>query len=274
MLTAMSRHPNKVIDDPDHRVYANVAAAFPEIHAVEMEGIGAGVSAKLAQSERAVGFLMIRGISDEPGSGAGKEQRSQWKDYAVAVAAAFTRGLIEQLPARKIRADDNLPNYQGDKIPLQLGELRWISKRTPFLGLLGARVGPIVIAAIAVGLFFGGIIASPKLSAWISPDKGGQAIISTLLLFILLCFAAFWMRKVDQRVKAVSGFCPTGNLSGFRKEGDGSISEVKLGGPGIVCPHEMCDGHLRFRAVESTTFLECQRNSDHCFRFDHTRIPG
>jgi len=56
MLTAMSRHPNKVIDDPDHRVYANVAAAFPEIHAVEMEGIGAGVSAKLAQSDRAVGF--------------------------------------------------------------------------------------------------------------------------------------------------------------------------------------------------------------------------
>jgi nucleoside phosphorylase len=57
---------NKVVDDPDHEFYATVASAFPEIHAVEMEGIGAGASARLAQSERAVGFLMIRGISDEP----------------------------------------------------------------------------------------------------------------------------------------------------------------------------------------------------------------
>jgi nucleoside phosphorylase len=93
---------NKVVDDPDHDFYATVARAFPEIHAVEMEGVGAGASARLAQSERAVGFLMIRGISDEPGSvGVGKEQRSQWKKYAVATAAAFTRTLIEQLPVKK-----------------------------------------------------------------------------------------------------------------------------------------------------------------------------
>jgi len=93
---------NKVVDDPDHDFYAKVASAFPEIHAVEMEGIGAGASTRLVQSERSVGFLMIRGISDEPGSGAiGKEQRSQWKQYAVATAAAFTRTLIEQLPSKK-----------------------------------------------------------------------------------------------------------------------------------------------------------------------------
>jgi nucleoside phosphorylase len=61
---------NKVVDDPDHAFYATVAATFPEIHAVEMEGIGAGASARLAQSERAVGFLMIRGISDAPGAAA------------------------------------------------------------------------------------------------------------------------------------------------------------------------------------------------------------
>ena len=93
---------NKVVDDPDHAFYAKVASAFPEIHAVEMEGIGAGASARLAQSERAVGFLMIRGVSDEPGSDAiGSDQRSQWKKYAVATAAAFTRTLIEQLPVKK-----------------------------------------------------------------------------------------------------------------------------------------------------------------------------
>ena len=93
---------NKVVDDPDHEFYDTVADAFPEIHAVEMEGIGAGASARLAQSERPVGFLMIRGISDEPGAmSAGKEQRAQWKKYAVATAAAFTRTLIEQLPEKK-----------------------------------------------------------------------------------------------------------------------------------------------------------------------------
>jgi nucleoside phosphorylase len=93
---------NKVIDDPDHTFYTTVAQAFPEIHAVEMEGVGAGASARLAQAERAVGFLMIRGISDEPGvGGVGKEQRSQWKRYAVASAAAFTQTLIEQLPVKK-----------------------------------------------------------------------------------------------------------------------------------------------------------------------------
>ncbi len=93
---------NKVVDDPNHDFYSKVASAFPEIHAVEMEGVGAGASTRLVQSERAVGFLMIRGISDEPGSaGIGKEQRAQWKKYAVATAAAFTRRLIEQLPVKK-----------------------------------------------------------------------------------------------------------------------------------------------------------------------------
>ncbi|HJX83156.1 MAG TPA: NB-ARC domain-containing protein, partial [Candidatus Angelobacter sp.] len=93
---------NKVVDDPDHVFYASVAAAFPEIHAVEMEGIGAGASTRLAQRERAVGFLMIRGISDEPGAAVlGKEQRAEWKKYAVATAAAFTRALIERLPSKK-----------------------------------------------------------------------------------------------------------------------------------------------------------------------------
>jgi adenosylhomocysteine nucleosidase len=95
---------NKVVDDPDHVFYSAVAAAFPEIHCVEMEGSGAGASARLAQSERAVRFLMVRGISDEPGSGPiGKDQRNEWKEYAVASAAAFTRALIEQIPSNTAR---------------------------------------------------------------------------------------------------------------------------------------------------------------------------
>ncbi|MBZ5613807.1 MAG: tetratricopeptide repeat protein, partial [Acidobacteriia bacterium] len=102
---------NKVVDDPDHAFYANVASAFPEIHAVEMEGIGAGASARLAQSERAVGFLMIRGISDEPGTSVlAKEQRAQWKRYAVATAAAFTRTLIERLPPK---TNHTVPGTKG-----------------------------------------------------------------------------------------------------------------------------------------------------------------
>jgi nucleoside phosphorylase len=100
-LDAYVASSNKVVDDPDHVFYATVAAAFPEIHAVEMEGIGAGASARLAQGERPLGFLMIRGISDEPGSGGAKAERQAWKAYAVATAAAFTRTLVEQLPQKK-----------------------------------------------------------------------------------------------------------------------------------------------------------------------------
>ena len=98
---------NKVVDDPDHDFYAKVKAAFPEIHAVEMEGTGAGASARLAQGERAVGLLMIRGISDEPGvsKAAGSNPRILWRPYAAAIAAAFTRGLLEQLPNRKVAVE-------------------------------------------------------------------------------------------------------------------------------------------------------------------------
>jgi nucleoside phosphorylase len=94
---------NKLVDDPDHVFFSAVAATFPEIHAVEMEGVGAGASARLAQSERGVGLLMIRGISDEPGTAAaqGTAQRSEWKTYAAAAAAAFVRTLIDRLPAKK-----------------------------------------------------------------------------------------------------------------------------------------------------------------------------
>jgi nucleoside phosphorylase len=90
---------DKVVDDPGHPFYSAVEAAFPEIHAVEMEGLGAGASARLAQIEGQAGFLMIRGISDEPGNkaAAGSGQRSAWRAYAANAAAAFTRAFIEGL---------------------------------------------------------------------------------------------------------------------------------------------------------------------------------
>jgi nucleoside phosphorylase len=93
---------NKVVDDPDHAFFSAVAATFPEIHAVEMEAVGAGASARLVQSERTLRILMIRGISDEPGAlSGGKSQRSKWKTYAASVAAAFARKLVEGLATGK-----------------------------------------------------------------------------------------------------------------------------------------------------------------------------
>ena len=98
---------DKVVDDPDHPFYAAVQSAFPEIHAVEMEGVGAGASARLAQIEGEAGFLMIRGISDEPGvkAAAGSGARKAWRSYASDVAAAFTRRFIEdlELPANNVQ---------------------------------------------------------------------------------------------------------------------------------------------------------------------------
>jgi len=52
---------DKVVDDPEHTYFSAVSAAFPEIHAVEMEGVGAGSSARLAQKRRA------SRLPDDPG---------------------------------------------------------------------------------------------------------------------------------------------------------------------------------------------------------------
>ena len=95
---------NKVVDNPAHDFYSKVAELFPEIHCVEMEGVGAGQSIQLAHVESVTKLLMIRGISDEPGQPEeGKDQREKWKNYAISTAANFTRTLIEQL------VDDEAP---------------------------------------------------------------------------------------------------------------------------------------------------------------------
>ena len=79
---------NKVVDDPSHEFYAAVAASFDEIHAVETEAVGAGASVRLTQSERQLSLLVIRGISDEPGTPleGGTSNRREWMRYAAAAA--------------------------------------------------------------------------------------------------------------------------------------------------------------------------------------------
>lgn len=93
---------NKVVDDPNQEFYSAVADSFNEIHAVDTEAVGAGASVRLAQSERQLSLLVIRGISDEPGTPVanGTAHRTEWKRYAAAAAAAFTASLIERLPVR------------------------------------------------------------------------------------------------------------------------------------------------------------------------------
>src|SRR5205085_3846241 len=68
------------------------------------EAIGAGSAIKLAQAERRVGLLMVRGISDMPAETArenteasGTDTRTSWKPFAADAAAAFTATLIEGL---------------------------------------------------------------------------------------------------------------------------------------------------------------------------------
>jgi nucleoside phosphorylase len=86
---------DKVIDDLKTDFVEAILKARPEIQAVEMEAAGAAAAIKNAQEEgKAVGFMMVRGISDIPRdgsspSGAGTDERDGWKPYASAIAAHF-----------------------------------------------------------------------------------------------------------------------------------------------------------------------------------------
>jgi nucleoside phosphorylase/DNA-binding NarL/FixJ family response regulator len=91
---------DKVIDNPDNDFFKPVMERWPKLRAVEMEGAGVGAAIQQAQaSGKAVGFMMIRGISDLPRSAvddpkAGTTERDDWKPYASETAAAFTIGYI------------------------------------------------------------------------------------------------------------------------------------------------------------------------------------
>jgi nucleoside phosphorylase len=83
---------NKVIDDPSHDFFQEVLTTIPELDGVEMEACGAGAALRLEQSHRLVGFLMVRGISDQPPGGS--KQRAAWRRYAAAAAAAFVEAFL------------------------------------------------------------------------------------------------------------------------------------------------------------------------------------
>src|SRR5207249_11015989 len=78
-------------------------ATIPDIHGVEMERCGAGASMRLGQVRRAVGVLMIRGISDEPSSldadRSGSPSRAAWKEYATSAAAGLAEELVKRVSA-------------------------------------------------------------------------------------------------------------------------------------------------------------------------------
>jgi nucleoside phosphorylase len=94
---------DKVVDDPAADFFKQALAEYSKAEAVEMEGAGVGCAIRQAHDEGVrVGFMMIRGISDEPrvsaatraGEARGTEERDRWKAYAADVAAAFTVGYI------------------------------------------------------------------------------------------------------------------------------------------------------------------------------------
>ncbi len=96
---------DKVIETSTSGFFVSVQKADSALVAVEMEGAGAAAAVEEAQDHGiAVGFLMIRGISDvvqsqgEPSrstaaSGQNPE-RGTWKQYAASAAASFAVDLI------------------------------------------------------------------------------------------------------------------------------------------------------------------------------------
>ncbi len=86
---------DKVIDDLEPDFVKAILDARPDLQAVEMEAAGAATAIRNAQQEgRAVGFMMVRGVSDMPSdgsdaSGSGTQERDDWKPFASTVAAHF-----------------------------------------------------------------------------------------------------------------------------------------------------------------------------------------
>lgn len=88
----------KVVDDPSEPFFAAVLKHWPKLQAVEMEGMGAAaaIDELHAVGKEAIGFLMIRGISDMPrppaertGEAAQTAERDAHKKRACEVAAGF-----------------------------------------------------------------------------------------------------------------------------------------------------------------------------------------
>jgi nucleoside phosphorylase len=88
---------DKVVDDPNEAFFNAVITAWPKVLAVEMEGAGAALAIEVLHGiGYEIGFVMIRGISDMPGTsdGAGTSERDAWKRYAAESAARFLFALL------------------------------------------------------------------------------------------------------------------------------------------------------------------------------------
>jgi serine/threonine protein kinase len=97
--TGMIASGDKVIDDPDEAFFAAVRTAWPKLLAVEMEGAGVAAAVHEVQGHRAVGFVLVRGISDMPhrktsGASASTQERDGWKVTASRNAARFFAHLV------------------------------------------------------------------------------------------------------------------------------------------------------------------------------------
>ena len=105
---------NKIVDDISDPSFRPVLDAWPELVAVEMEGIGAAEVIKDARERgHVVNFGMVRGVSDKPngrrakqtgrpGSG-GTRERDRWKVAAADAAAALTVQMIRRAWSRPPR---------------------------------------------------------------------------------------------------------------------------------------------------------------------------
>lgn len=121
---------NKIVDDEEHSLFKIARQHIPELHAVEMEAVGAGASIRLVQAERHVSFLMIRGISDIPqethDESLGTKQREEWTPYAIDAAAAFAEALLEGMSdhtSKDSLADLQLQKHQRENALKTLIEL-------------------------------------------------------------------------------------------------------------------------------------------------------
>jgi nucleoside phosphorylase len=109
---------DKVVDDATGVFFQAVLNYWPKLLGVEMEGAGAAAAIEAAHAEgRQVGFVMIRGVSDMPISGAepqsgGTAERDRWKPYAAGVAARFVCELLRNrwpVPPRASLVDVQRP---------------------------------------------------------------------------------------------------------------------------------------------------------------------
>lgn len=106
---------DKVVDDLGQEMYRIATDTITELHAIEMEAVGAGAAIHLAQSNAHISFLMVRGISDEPAAtGANMEatgtgQRKEWKRYAAHAAAVFVEKFLmfRRTYDQQIESEDN-----------------------------------------------------------------------------------------------------------------------------------------------------------------------